>query len=80
MIGGREVEVILNGSPSVFSRKGASFYKDLAKEYGLVYEGEMIAGLLHKQDYKSDMIHLNQEGYRKMAAAIYQLLVESGAL
>jgi lysophospholipase L1-like esterase len=77
----RGVEVVLIGVPakSLFS-SAASFYAELAEEYQLVFEDNLIASLLRKSAYKSDAIHFNQRGYRVMADSIHELLVENGAL
>ena len=75
------VQLVLIGVPQkqIFSDV-APFYKELAEEHKLVFDGELIANLLHKRSYKSDMVHLNKTGYQKMAEAIHQLLRENGAL
>lgn len=73
--------VVLIGVPEkrLFS-DAAPLYEELAKEYGLVFEGELIASLLREPQYKSDMVHFNAQGYRQLAESIYQSLVERGAL
>ena len=58
----------------------ASFYEELAEQYELVFDGETLAGLLRRSDYKSDAVHLNSQGYRLLAEAIHELLAERGAL
>ncbi len=78
---GRGIEVVLIGVPEkkLFSDV-APFYRELAEEYELVFEDDLISDLLHKNQYKSDRVHFNQLGYQKMAEAIYKLLDEKGAL
>ena len=75
------VEVVLVGVPDklLFS-DSASFYEELAEQYELVFDGETLAGLLRRSDYKSDAVHLNSQGYRLLAEAIHELLAERGAL
>lgn len=75
------VPVVLIGVPEkrLFS-DSAGFYRELAEEYELVFDGELLAGLLRKPAYKSDAVHLNEAGYRVMAEAIHQLLIDNGAL
>ena len=77
----RGVAVVLIGVPAkrLFS-DAAPFYADLAERYQLVYEDDLIASLLRERGYKSDAIHFNEQGYRMMAEAIHQLLVDNGAL
>jgi len=75
------VEVVLIGVPvkSLFSDT-APFYRELAEQYQLVFEDELIADLMRNRSYKSDAIHFNQQGYRLMAESIYELLTDNGAL
>ncbi len=75
------VQLVLVGVPKkqLFSDV-APFYKELAQEHDLVFEGELISTLLRKRSYKSDMVHFNKSGYQKMAEEIHQLLIDSGAL
>ena len=75
------VEVILIGVPQkqLFS-DSAPFYRELAEEHQLVFDGETLSGLLRSQQYKSDPIHLNAAGYRKFAERIHESLIEQGAL
>ena len=77
----RDVEVVLVGVPakSLFSDV-MPFYKELAKDYKLAFEDDLVASLLRQSDYKSDEIHLNEQGYRVMAESIHELLVDEGAL
>lgn len=75
------VPVVLLGVPQkkLFS-DAAPFYEALAVQYNLVFDGEIIADLLRSSALKSDPIHLNDKGYRKMAEAIFKLLQDNGAL
>lgn len=77
----RDVAVVLIGVPekSLFSRS-AAFYAEVADDAQVVFDGSLIASLLRKPSYKSDLVHLNETGYRKMAESIYELLVDNGAL
>jgi lysophospholipase L1-like esterase len=74
------LDVVLIGVPEkkLFSN-AAPMYAELAEEYGLVYDGELIAQLIRTQKYKSDSVHFNQDGYRVMAEEIYALLQKHGA-
>ena len=75
------VQLVLIGVPQkqLFSDV-APFYKELAEENKLVFDGELISGLLRKRSYKSDTVHFNKAGYQKMAEEIHQLLLDNGAL
>lgn len=77
----RGVAVVLLGVPRPALFGGpAKLYGELAKELGLVYEGEVINDVLRSPGLKSDPIHPNAEGYRKMAEAVAALLRKAGAL
>lgn len=56
------------------------FYGELAKEFGIPYEGGILKDVFYSADMKSDAIHPNARGYRRMAEAIAELLRKSGAL
>lgn len=77
----RGVPVVLIGVPmkNVFY-DAAPLYEELADQYELVYNGSLIAELLHSPALKSDQIHFNEKGYRKMAESIYTLLENNGIL
>lgn len=73
--------VVLIGVPKPALFGGAAkFYEELAKEFGLVYEGEALNDILRKPALKSDPIHPNAQGYHALAEAVAGLLKRSGAL
>jgi len=75
------MDVVLVGVPEkrLFS-SSAPMYGELAEEYNLVFDGEIIGSLIRQTKYKSDSVYFNREGYRIMAEGIYELLEEHGAL
>lgn len=75
------IQVVLVGVPEkkLFS-KSAAFYTELATEYEVVFEGELLSSLLRKSQYKSDAVHFNQQGYRQFAEGVFELLKTKGAL
>lgn len=77
----RNVQVVLIGVPEkkIFSDV-APLYEELAEQYHLVFADDLLSGLLRDNEYKSDAVHLNQQGYRMMAESIHKLLVKHGAL
>jgi len=76
----RGAQVVLLGVPEKGLFLGvAPFYEDLANEHEILFEAQLIASLLRNPAYKSDPIHLNEEGYRVMAEKIYEFLQENGA-
>jgi lysophospholipase L1-like esterase len=56
------------------------FYEEIAKEFGIPYEGATVTGVLYRPEYKSDPIHPNAQGYRKIAEALAELLRKAGAV
>ncbi len=74
-------EVLLIGVPQkkLFSNT-APLYQELADEYQLVYDGDILPDLLWDNQYKSDTIHFNAAGYRLFSERIYALLKERNAL
>lgn len=77
----RGIPVVLIGIPQkkLFS-DSAPFYEELAAQFQLVFDGDLIADLQRSPSLKSDYVHFNANGYRKMAESIYKLLAENGAL
>lgn len=73
----RGVEVVLVGVPApglMLSVDEA--YDNLAERHRLPYEGEVMSEILSSPTLKSDAIHPNAEGYRKMAEAVAALIAE----
>jgi len=75
---GRGIEVLLVGVPKLeFGLNVPKFYRELAESYSLPYEGEILLKLLGDNNFKSDSIHPNAEGYRRLADAIHQRIVKA---
>lgn len=76
------IDVVLIGVPSfgVFLGQSAGFYGEIAEDFGIPYDGETLPGILVKAPLKSDAIHPNAQGYRKLAKGIAALLKKSGAI
>ncbi|WP_432698390.1 arylesterase [Marinobacterium sp. YM272] len=76
-----DVDVLLIGVPqkSLFS-SAAPLYGELAEQYGVAYLDGAVADLLREPAYKSDQVHFNAEGYRRLAELIHQHLQQEGAL
>ncbi|WP_371186191.1 GDSL-type esterase/lipase family protein [Thalassotalea maritima] len=77
----QNIDVVLIGVPEkkLFS-SAAPFYEELAEQYDLVYDGEIIRELLTEPEMKSDSVHFNNQGYRQLALTVHQLLKDNGAL
>jgi len=80
--GQRNIPVLLIGVPSfgVLFLESNVIYNEVAEKYALLYEGEVLPRVESDPELKSDRIHPNAGGYRKMAMAVYELLRDSGAL
>lgn len=75
------IAVALIGVPEPALLAGApAFYEELAGEFGIPYEGSILASVLYSRDLKADPIHPNAKGYRKMAEAVAALLRKAGAI
>ena len=77
----RGLDAMLIGVPTpTLIANPPEFYGRLAKEFAIPYEGEIITSVLYKSDLKSDPIHPNAAGYRKVAEAVAKRLRDAGAL
>lgn len=77
----RGIAVVLVGVPRPALLSGApAFYEDIAREFGIPLEAGVVKDVLYSSEFKSDPIHPNAAGYRKMAEAIAELLRKAGAL
>ena len=73
---GAEVVLIGVPRPGLFLN-AADFYAELARELGLPYDGDTLPNLLGDASLKSDAVHLNAAGYRRLAEAIDALIARS---
>jgi lysophospholipase L1-like esterase len=77
----RGVEVLLIGTPEIgLTLTPPEFYADIAKQFGIPYEGDVLTKILRNGELKSDQIHPNAQGYRLMAERVADLLRKSGAI
>jgi lysophospholipase L1-like esterase len=77
----RGVAVVLIAVPKAELFGGvAEVYAKLADEFGLPLESQVLKDVLYDRVYKSDQIHPNAEGYRKVAEAVAKLLHRAGAV
>ena len=53
---------------------------EIAKELSIPIEEEILSSILSNNSLKSDYIHPNAEGYRRLAESIATLLHKSGAI
>lgn len=77
----RGISAVLVGVPRpALLTSAADFYGELAREFSVPYEGKVVTSVLYSAGMKSDPIHPNAKGYRKMAEALAKLLREAGAV
>lgn len=79
---GRDIPVVLIGvpKPKLFLMESAAFYGRLAEEFGVPLEAEVLPEVEADNALKSDQIHPNARGYRRIAEAVQRLLKTHGAL
>lgn len=77
----RGMDAVLVGVPAPgLITSAPDFYDKLAKEFGIPYEGKIVTSVLYKPELKSDPIHPNADGYRRIAEALAALLRDAGAI
>jgi len=77
----RGVDVVLIGTPEFgFLLSPPDFYAQIAKDFRIPYEGDVLGKILRDSSLKSDQIHPNAAGYRLMAERVYAMLQKAGAL
>lgn len=78
----RDIAIVMLGipEPGLFLLNSADFYGDLAEESEIAIDLDVLPDILADNDLKSDMIHPNEQGYRRMAESLHALLLEGGAL
>ncbi|MHA7817987.1 MAG: arylesterase [Pseudohaliea sp.] len=63
-----------------FTLSAPDFYEEVARELAVPIDSGTLPRLLRDRSLKSDPVHLNAAGYRRLAEAVQALLVEAGAL
>jgi lysophospholipase L1-like esterase len=77
----RDIPVVMLAVPQLgLLLDPAPFYSDIAKEFNVPIEEAVISDILTTRDLKSDSIHPNAAGYKKMAESVADLLKKSGAI
>jgi acyl-CoA thioesterase-1 len=81
-IRGRGIPVVLIAVPypTLFNLKANPVYDELAREYSLPVENELLPKILGDRSRKSDEIHPNAQGYRELAESLAKLLRDAGAI
>lgn len=75
------VAVVLIAVPAPgLSLSPPSLYRKIAKDMSIPIEEEILSDILSNNSFKSDLIHPNAAGYRRLAESLATLLRKSGAL
>ncbi|MBL8516982.1 MAG: arylesterase [Betaproteobacteria bacterium] len=78
---GRGIEVVLMATPKPgLPPSVPAFYADIAREFGLPMQDDVIKSVLFDNAKKSDLVHPNAQGYGEMAQALAKLLKKAGAV
>ncbi len=75
---GAQVVMLGVPQPGVLLRS-ADFYQEVADHYRIPLENQVLTSILRDNTLKSDMIHPNAAGYKRMADAVATVLERSGA-
>lgn len=72
-------DVILLGVPQLgLILEPPEFYSEIAQQYQIPYQQDIVSDLLSDRSLKSDQIHPNSKGYRRMAEAVAELIRKAG--
>ncbi len=78
LIRAKGADVVLVGVPEPgLILEPPDFYGQLAKQYAIPYEPEIVSDLLGDRSLKSDTIHPNAAGYRLLAESLASLIEKS---
>ncbi len=74
-------DVVLVGVPKFgLTISPPEFYRQIADEFHIPYEGEVMHKILLSRELKADEVHPNAQGYRVFAEAVAALLKKAGAV
>jgi len=75
------VDVVLLGVPKLgLTAAPAGFYADIAREFRIPYDGEVLKQVLTDNELKSDWVHPNAKGYARIAGSLAELLKRAKAI
>ena len=75
------VEVVLVGVPKLgLTGSPAGFYAEIAQEFRIPYDGDVLKTVLTDNALKSDWVHPNAKGYARIAASLAELLKRAKAI
>lgn len=75
------IDVVLIATPKPgLSISPPDFYAEIAKEFAIPFNDDLLKNILRDNDLKSDLIHPNAKGYAQIADVIAKLLKKAGAV
>lgn len=81
LIQGSGAQVVLVGVPNFnITLAVPDLYAEIAQQFNVPIEMDIIPTVERNPNLKSDTIHPNTEGYKRVAQEIQQMLLETGAL
>lgn len=77
----RGIAVVIVATPKPgFGIAPPPFYGEIGQELKIPVESTVLAEVLSDRSLKSDLVHPNSEGYRRIAEAVAKLLKKAGAV
>lgn len=77
----RDIEVVLIAVPEFsFFLSDATVYRQLADDTGTPLLEDVMANIISTPSLRADQVHPNQQGYKILANAVYELLRNTGAV
>lgn len=77
----RGSQVLLLAVPELkLTASPPDLYEEIANSSGIPLMNDIVTDLEFDRQYKSDPIHLNTVGYRRLAEAVYQRLHDCGSI
>lgn len=78
----RQIQVVLLGvpQPALFSLSSAQIYPQIASETETAVDVDILPEILSENQLKSDRVHPNAAGYKRLAVGIFNLLKTLGVL
>ena len=77
----RGISVVLIATPKPgLSISPPDFYAEIAKEFAIPFNDDVLKNVLRDNDLKSDLIHPNAKGYTQIADTLAKLLKKAGAV
>jgi acyl-CoA thioesterase-1 len=77
----RNIAVVLIATPKPgLGVATPKFYAEIGRDFGIPVEGAILESVLTDRSLKSDLVHPNAQGYRRIAESLAKLLRKSGAL